>query len=64
MTIKELLEKTPASVTIVDHNSECDITPWNVFYNAFKDCIIDTIDAAPDGGLHVTLKTELVKKEG
>lgn len=64
MTVKELMEKTPVCVTITDGNSKCDLTQWNIFYNAFKDCVIDTISPTNNGDLEITLKTELVKKEG
>lgn len=64
MTIRELIEKTPASIYIADGGDRCRITPWNIFYQAFKTCIVDTIDTTPDGDIIVTLKTELVRKEG
>lgn len=64
MTVKELMEKTPVCVTIIDGKSKCDLTPWNIFYNTFKDCVIDTVSPTNDGDLEITLKTQLVKKEG
>jgi hypothetical protein len=64
MTVKELMEKTPVCVTIVDNNSRCELTPWNIFYNAFKDCVIDTVSPTATQDLEITLKTQLVKKEG
>lgn len=63
MTIKELIEKTPAAVYISDNGDRCRITPWNIFYKAFANCVVDTIDTTPDGDLIVTLKTELIRKE-
>ena len=63
MTIKELLEKTPASVYIVDNNEQHAVNPWNMTYKMFADCVIDTIEPACDGcALLVTLKYELVRK--
>lgn len=65
MTVKELMEKTAVCVTITDGKSRCDLTPWNIFYEAFKDCVIDSICPSADGSdLDITLKTQLVKKEG
>ena len=64
MTVAELMEKTPVCVTIVDGKSKCDLTPWNIFYEAFKDCVIDTISPTYENDLEITLKTQLVKKEG
>lgn len=63
MTLKNLIEKTPATVYLTDGTTTCLITPWSIFYDAFKDCIIDNIEPFEDG-LLVTLKRELVKKEG
>lgn len=64
MTVAELMQKTCASVTIKDGNSKCELTPWNIFFEAFKDCIIDTVQASESCEIEITLKTQLVKKEG
>lgn len=64
MTVKELLEKTPVNVTITDNGSKCRLTPWDIFYEAFKDCVIDTITPISAQDIEITLKTQLVKKEG
>lgn len=64
MTVKELINKTCSQVYVVDSNNKCYITPWNIFYEAFKDCIIDNIEAGNEGELLLTLKTQLIKKEG
>lgn len=63
MTVRELIEKTPNAVQINDHGSMCDITPWSIFYDAFKNCVVDTINAT-DAGIEITLKTALVKENG
>ena len=59
MTVRELIEKTPNAVQINDHGNKCDITPWSIFYDAFKNCVVDTINAT-DAGIEITLKTTLV----
>lgn len=64
MTVKELLQKTPVCVTIVDGNCKCELTPWNIFYEVFQDCIIDTISPTATQDLEITLKKQLLKKEG
>jgi hypothetical protein len=64
MTVRELLEKTPGNVIIVDGRSRCDVTPWNIFYDLVKDCVIDTITPTDANELEITLKTVLLKKEG
>lgn len=65
MTVKELLEKTAASVFIIDGKDRYPVTPWNIIYNAFRDCVIDCIEPSADNnGVEITLKTQLVKKEG
>ncbi len=64
MTVKELMEKTTVCITIVSVHNKCSLTHKDIFYNAFKDCIIDTISPTNNGDLEITLKTELVKKEG
>lgn len=64
MTVAELMQKTCASVVITDGKSRCEITPWNIFFEAFKDCVIDTVQAVGDSEIEITLKTQLVKKEG
>lgn len=63
MTVRELIEKTPNAVRINDHGSTCDITPWNIFYDAFKNCVVDTISPVNDV-VEITLKTQLVKENG
>ena len=63
MTIKQLLEKTAASVYIVDGSQRHYVTPWNMIYNMFADCVIDTIEPGAAGdALEITLKTELVRE--
>lgn len=65
MTVKQLLEKTAASVYIVDGSQRHYVTPWNMIYNLFSDCVIDTIEPAATGAaLEITLKTELVRERG
>lgn len=64
MTIKELMQKTCSSVYIVDDNNKCLLTPWNVFFEVFQDYVIDYVESAAEGDLYVTLKKQLVKKEG
>lgn len=64
MTVSELMQKTCATVVIKDNNSKCEITPWNIFFEAFKDCVIDTVQATADSEIEITLKTQLMKKEG
>ena len=64
MTVKELMQKTCANVYIVDGRSKCDLTPWNIFFEAFQNCIIDNINAISESEIEITLKTQLVKKEG
>ena len=63
MTVRELIEKTPNAVRINDHGATCYITPWSIFYDAFKNCVVDTINAT-DAGIEITLKTTLVKENG
>lgn len=63
MTVKELINKTPVCVTIVDGNSRCELTPWNIFFEVFQDCIIDTVSPTTSGDLEITLKTCLVKEK-
>ena len=64
MTVKELMQKTCASVYIIDNKSKCELTPWNIFFEVFKDCIIDNINPISETEIEITLKTQLVKKEG
>lgn len=63
MTVRELIEKTPDAVRINDHGATCYITPWSIFYDAFKHCVIDTINTTDDC-IEITLKTALVKENG
>ena len=64
MTVRQLMEKTPGTITIDDHGAKCMITPWSIYYEAFKDCVIDTITPTDLGSMEITLKTTLVKENG
>ena len=63
MTIKELMEKTPNNIIIVDGQHKCNITQYSIFYDVFKDYVIDFIEADQNNNLLVTLKTQLIKKQ-
>ena len=39
-------------------------TVEHLFFEAFKDCVIDTVQASESCEIEITLKTQLVKKEG
>ena len=63
MTIKQLMEKTSVSVYIIDGKEKFIVTPWNILYDAFGDCIIDEIQPGIDGNsLEITLKNQLMRK--
>ena len=49
MTVKQLIEKTAAPITIVDGNQKYFVSPWGLLYDTF-------------GNLEITLKTQLVKE--
>ena len=63
MTVKQLLEKTCASVVIVDGSHKYPVYVWGLLYDAFGDCVINDIQPSADGdGLEITLKTQLVRE--
>lgn len=63
MTVKQLLEKTCANVSIVDGTHKYPVFAWGLIYDAFGDCVIDDIQPSADGGeLEITLKTKLVRE--
>lgn len=64
MTVGELMQKSCSSVHIVDDKKRYRITPWDILFEVFKDCVIDNIEAIESAELEITLKTQLVKKEG
>lgn len=63
MTVKQLLEKTCASVVIVDGSHKYPVSVWGLLYDAFGDCVVNDIQVSADGdGLEITLKTQLVRE--
>lgn len=65
MTVKQLMEKTGVSVYIVDGKEKFIVTSWNILFDTFGDCLIDEIQPGIDGNsLEITLKKQLVRKEG
>lgn len=63
MTVKQLLEKTCASVVIVDGPHKYPVSVWGLLYDAFGNCVINDIQPSVDGdGLEITLKTQLVQE--
>lgn len=63
MTVKQLLEKTCAAVSIVDGPHRYPVSVWGLLYDAFGDCVINDIQPSADGSeLEITLKTQLVWK--
>ena len=56
------MEKTPNNIIIVDGQHKCDITQYSIFYDVFKDYVIDFVEADQNNNLLVTLKTQLIKK--
>lgn len=63
MTVKQLLEKTCASVVIVDGSEKYPVSVWGLLYDAFGDCVINDIQPTANGdGLEITLKTQLVRE--
>ena len=63
MTVKQLLEKTCASVVIVDGSHKYPVSVWGLLYDAFGNCVINDIQPSVDGdGLEITLKTQLARE--
>ena len=62
MTVKQLLEKTCASVSIVDGKQKYFVSPWGLLYDTFGNCVVNEIQTDNDGNLEITLKTQLVKE--
>ena len=63
MTVKQLLEKTCANVSIVDGTNKYPVFAWGLLYDAFGDCVINDIQPSADGSeLEITLKTKLVQE--
>lgn len=63
MTVKQLLEKTCASVVIVDGPHKYPVSVWGLLYDAFGNCVINDIQPSVDGdGLEITLKTQLMQE--
>mgnify|MGYP004590901981 CR=1 FL=1 len=63
MTVKQLLEKTGVSVSIVDGPHKYQVSVWGLLYDAFGDCVVNDIQVSADGdGLEITLKTQLVRE--
>ncbi|MEE1056769.1 MAG: hypothetical protein UH239_05930 [Acutalibacteraceae bacterium] len=62
MTVGELMQKSGSSIYIVDGKNRYWMTPWDILFEVFKDCVIDNIEATDINELEITLKTQLVKK--
>ena len=63
MTVKQLLEKTCASVVIVDGPHKYPVSVWGLLYDAFGDCVVNDIQpGVNEGELEITLKTQLVRE--
>lgn len=63
MTVKQLMEKSTASIYIVDNQQKILVTPWNIIYDAFQNCVIENIETGEKlNSLEITLKTQLVRE--
>ena len=65
MTLKELVDKSCSFIYVKDGKNHLPVDVWSMLYDLLGDCMIDEIEIMQDGSeLEVTLKTQLVRKDG